>query len=758
MTILRCWETSTLALWFRLVASTLGGLWDRRLSRGGLSALARCARMAVVVAGILASVRGQSASDAASRLKAGVDALEKGNIDLAMGHLKAAEKKLPLVADYAAFWIAQAQSQSKNFEAVASALEPVWRVTPASPLAGRAAVLGAGALLELKKYKNAAQMLARVPEEQWPQPQGSMLMGQAKEGVGDPVLAAAYFQRVYFGYPLSDEAADAQAALARLEQQLGDRYPPVRPQARLERARKLLDGKQAERAQDEYERMIPLLSGLERDQARVRAAAVDYHGRKAETALGALQDIKVDNPEAEAERLYYVAACLRRLDREPAMLATLEELGRRAPTSLWRQKALVMAGNSMLVKNEVAAYVPLYRACAEAVPDSEDAAYCHWKVAWRSYLERRDSARADLQAHLMLYPGSDKAGAALYYLGRLSEQTGDFPAAKRYWTELETHFPNYYYAMTVRARLNRPEVIRAVPSPATDSFLAGLRLPERIRKADTSPDPATARRLERGRLLTSAGLERWAEGELRFGVRAGEHPVPLAMELAESAARRGSYDVSIRYIIGTMPDYLFMRRDAAPIQFWKLAFPFPYRAKIERYARAQKLDPFLVAALIRQESLFDKDVVSYAKAIGLMQVMPGTGRELGRRVGLKNVRPASLKDADTNLRIGTYYLRRQLDSRDGNVEETLAGYNAGPSRIPLWRGWAEYREPSEFVETIPFAQTRDYVQIITRNADIYRWLYANEPVTPEVAPAVKRTVRPAPKSTRKAKPRAKRKK
>ena len=723
MTMPHCWELNILARWFRTAA---------------------------LLAGVALSAGAQSADDAAARLKAGADALEKGSLDLALSHFAAAKAKLPLLADYTAFWTAQAYAQNKNFQAVAAALDPVWRTKAGSPLAGRAAVLGARALLELNQPQAALQLLARVPQEQLPQPQGSLVLGQANEQAGDPLSAAVHFQRVYFGYPLSDEEPDAKAALTRLEAQLGERYPPAMPQARLERAQKLLDSNQPGRAQDEFERMIPLLGGLERDQARVRAAAADYYARKTDVALRALRSLPVTNPDADAERLYYIASCYRRLERESEMLATLDELERRAPSSVWRQKALLLAANSLLVKNEAAAYTPLFRACADSVPDTEDAAHCHWKVVWRSYLERRPSALTELRAHLTLYPGSDKAGAALYYLGRLSEQAGDFPAAKRYWTELETHFPNYYYAMTVRARLKRAEVIQAAASLATDNFLAGLRFPERIHKADTVVDPITAQRIERGRLLARAGLDKWAEGEMRFGVRAGERRVPLAMEMAETAARRGTYDVSIRYIIGTLPDYLFMNRDAAPIRFWKLAFPFPYRAKIERYAREQHLDPFLVAALIRQESLFDKDVVSYAKAIGLMQVMPGTGRELGRRVGLGAVRPPSLKNPDTNLKIGTYYLRRQLDARAGSIEETLAGYNAGPTRIPTWRSWAEYREPSEFVENIPFAQTRDYVQIITRNADIYRWLYANEPVAREETPVVK----PVSKSPAKSKVRA----
>jgi soluble lytic murein transglycosylase len=731
MTMTRCWELSTLARWFRAAA---------------------------LLAAVLTDLSAQTANDAVSRVKAGVDALEKGSIDLALGHLRAVQPKLPLIADYTAFWIAQAHSQNKDYEAVAPALEPVWRAAPVSPLAGRAAALGARALLELNQHQAALRILARVRPDQLQQPESSLLLGQAQERAGDLVSAAVHYQKVFFGYPFSEEEPEARAALSRLEQQLGERYPPAMPQARLERAQKLLDGKQAGRAQDEYERMIPLLGGLERDQARVRAAAADYHARRTGAALDALRDLRVESPEADAERFYHIVLCLRRLERESEMLAAVSEVGRRVPASLWRQKALLMAANSLLVKNEVAAYTPLYRACADAVPESEDAANCHWKVVWRSYLERRPNAPSELRAHLALYPGSEKAGAALYYLGRLSEHAGDVPAAKRFWTELEARFPNYYYAMLARPRLLRTEVARAGPSPATDQFLTGIRFPERIRKSDTSIDPGTALRLERGRLLARAGLDKWAEGEMRYGIRNGERRMPLAMEMAESAARRGSYDVSIRYIIGTMPDYLFMSRDGAPIRFWKLAFPFPYRAKIERYARERGLDPFLVAALIRQESLFDKDVVSYAKAIGLMQVMPGTGRELGRRMGLRNVRPASLKNADTNLNIGTYYLRRQLDAREGSVEETLAGYNAGPTRIPMWRGWAEYHEPSEFVENIPFAQTRDYVQIIARNADIYRWLYANEPVAPEAAPVAKAAAKTPAKPKTKAKSSAKRSK
>jgi soluble lytic murein transglycosylase len=231
-------------------------------------------------------------------------------------------------------------------------------------------------------------------------------------------------------------------------------------------------------------------------------------------------------------------------------------------------------------------------------------------------------------------------------------------------------------------------------------------------------------------LLETAGLERYAESEMRYGARNGANPWALALRMAETASRRGAHGQAVRYIKGTVPGYLFLPREAAPERFWRLAFPFPYHARIEQLSRQHGLDQFLVASLIRQESEFDPLAVSYAGAIGLMQVMPPTGREQARRLRLGRSSVARLKNPDFNLQLGTDYLRRMLSARNGNVEETLAGYNAGGSRVKLWETWGPFKEPNEFVETIPFTQTRDYVQIILRNRDIYRWLYAGTPAPP----------------------------
>src|SRR5262249_34698913 len=144
----------------------------------------------------------------------------------------------------------------------------------------------------------------------------------------------------------------------------------------------------------------------------------------------------------------------------------------------------------------------------------------------------------------------------------------------------------------------------------------------------------------------------------------------------------------------------------------RLAFPIPYRRPLEEHSRQQSLDPYLVAALVRQESEFNTKAVSRSNAYGLTQVLPSTGRQVSKKLGMGKFRANMLFLPDTNLRIGTYYLRSLLDQLDGQSEQALASYNAGKRHVTSWMTWAQFREPAEFVESIPFNETRNYVQSV----------------------------------------------
>ena len=155
----------------------------------------------------------------------------------------------------------------------------------------------------------------------------------------------------------------------------------------------------------------------------------------------------------------------------------------------------------------------------------------------------------------------------------------------------------------------------------------------------------------------------------------------------------------------------------------RVVYPFPYRALIEARAHEAGVDPYLVAGLIRQESAFESAIASGAGAVGLMQIMPATGRNLAARAGLSGFHTAALETPEVNVRLGTDFLATLLDRYDGHLPLALSAYNAGPTRANRWRRMPEASDPHRFTERIPFAETRGYVKCVTRNRALYRWLY-----------------------------------
>lgn len=670
----------------------------------------------------LARAHPRDSTGALALLAAGAIEAAGKQYDQAARHLAEAGRRLPALADYAAYWQATAQFAAEEYGAVQGTLAAVWGHTPASPLSSRAVMLAARADVKAGRSKDALALL-KQHYDGLPQPQGDMALAEAYEAAGDLVNAAIYDQRVYYGYPLSSQASAAASDSTRMREELGDNYPPAMPQTMLARAMKLLGAGQEKKARQELEELIPMLGGAERDLARVRVGVADYQAEDNGGAFRYLRSLEVSSAEADAERLYYLMAAARRLNNLDEVTRVLEQMARLYPRSPWRLKALVWAGNYYLLANQADAYEPLYRTCYEGFPKEPQAGYCHWKVAWAFYIRRKPEAAAMLRDQLRDYPDSDKSPAALYFLGRLAENDRDYAAARAYYDELNTYYPNYYYASLARERLREAAVRGAKPAAQTVEYLRGIPFPQRVRTKEFEPDAASRLRIERARLLASAGLDDWADGELKFGAQTGDQPQVLAMELARLAEKRSAPDLAIRWVKHYAAGYLNLPLDSAPQTFWRLAFPMPYRQELERYSRQVSLDPFLVAALVRQESEFNPKAVSRAKAYGLTQILPQTGRELARRLKLGRYRTSMLFQPSVNLRLGTNYLKSLIDQLGGKWEVALASYNAGKSRAVAWLNWADFREAPEYIETIPITETRNYIETVFRNAEIYRRLY-----------------------------------
>jgi soluble lytic murein transglycosylase len=590
------------------------------------------------------------------------------------------------------------------------------------------------ALLSLDKPKDAVRLL-ETHYATLAQPAGGFLFAQALQQAGQRDRAAAAYARVYFEYPQSAEAAQAGDAWKALGS------PGAEPKAYLMRTERAGAG-QAAAIRSEMQAVSAKWAAPDRELALVRVWALEARARKYVEAKQALAALKLEAPEADAERFWNLYQISKRLGLEADRRAALDRLAKLHASSPFYMEALLQEGYRHLTENDYGAYEPLYKACADHFERSEKASFCHWKVAWSSYFRRRSDAEALMRDHLLRFPASEKANAALYFLGRLAEGRGETGKARAYFDSVIERFPNTYYALVSAERVANARIRSATPSAEVMGWVSGLAWPARSALPNAESTTAKTRR-ERANLLQMAGLDNYAEAEFRAGAKEETVPLALTTDLAEFLSRVGETHRGLRSVKGLLPGYLYFPWDQAGERFWRVAFPLPFQREVELYSREHGVDPYLVAGLIRQESEFNPKVISVANAYGLTQILPSTGRELSRRIGLSGFTTTKLFDPAINLRLGTYYIRMLLKSCDGRWEEVLAAYNAGAGRVRKWRTFGEYREPAEFIETIPFDETREYVQSVLRNAAVYRKLYEGKSVAihstnePRSSPAAK---------------------
>ncbi|MGB7761705.1 MAG: hypothetical protein WBL61_17870, partial [Bryobacteraceae bacterium] len=405
------------------------------------------------------------------QLALGVVAYEQKDYQTAAADLRKARPKLPRIADYVGYYLAAARVEAGDFADVARDLDPVHR-PPSSPLAGRAWVL------EARARQNAdpagAVKLLRDHYAELPEPEGGLTLADCYVAAGDPASAADFLERADAQFVTGEAASRAADALRSLQERMGDKFPQPLPQQLLHRADRLLEARKYAEARTEFEAAAEKLNASERDQALVRASAAEFLDGHAGAACEALNRMKLDAGEADAERFYYVAECAHQAGDEAPAIAALDRLNGQYPKSPWRLKALLAAAGRSWVRNQPQTYLPLYQAAYENFPGDPQAAQWHWRVAFRAYFERRNDAEYLLREQLRNYPGAAQAAAALYFLGRLAEEQQDFGAARLYFERVVTAMEGYYFAGEARERLRRTEVRNAGGAPKAAAFLAGL--------------------------------------------------------------------------------------------------------------------------------------------------------------------------------------------------------------------------------------------------------------------------------------------
>ena len=326
------------------------------------------------------------------------------------------------------------------------------------------------------------------------------------------------------------------------------------------------------------------------------------------------------------------------------------------------------------------------------------------RLALLAYHEGRyEEARALLAEYRERYPEADWAQGAIYWSGKVAEALGDTQGASAFYARALRFNPLDYYA------------ILAEPRTGTDR-LATIRLGEAEPLPDLDPIHATA--LRRMNTLREVGWPERARREYRGASERGPstYGAVLAFAHALNAAewtREGIREGWRAQALGggwTRP-------------LLEAIYPLPFREALVAAAERNGLSPHFVAGLSRRESMFDPDIRSVANAIGLMQLLPETARDVSSRAGLAGYRRHQLTVPQVNLMLGTRYLSEVLGRFGGFDIAGMISYNAGPHRYTTWRDFPEFSDEEKLVERIPYRETREYVRAVTELADIYRFLY-----------------------------------
>jgi len=608
-------------------------------------------------------------------------------------------------------------------------------------LADYALYFGARAATAARRRNDARDLLARLlaehPDSVWTS-RAALLAGALARAGGDLEAARVWLATARTGLPAgSDRWAWATVTLAEIAHQALDDGTALDLARGVRRARPhSLADKRARRLTDRIRRARPdLLAGPEAaaDEAEMRLGEGDVAGARAaasatldsgpagpvraralwvrgqaEHALGRATEAEATclavaetGTEPLAPRALAAAARWRwNADEDEQALRLFHDTARRFPGSSAAPEALYAIGRIHQEAGRYDASHAAYVELAARYPRAALAADARWRAGWVRYLASDFRGAASWFARLAERSARSPRVAAEYWHARTLERLGREEEARARLAHVADRHPASYYAALADARLGRP-----APAPV---------LPP-VERTPFPPDLGGAHG-ERARLLFGLALPQFARLEL-------DAQQPLVSGPGERHRLLRAYNA-----IGAPGAALRLAHEMRPRSPGALrgyVYPLGYWPEVRAESAARGLDPLLVVALIRQESLFDPEAVSAADAHGLMQLMPATARDLARDAGGHAPDRTRLHDPAANIALGTTLLRRLLDRYDGSVVKALAAYNAGEDAVAKWERRYGSRAEDEFVELVSFRETRDYVKAVLRNYRMYVRIYSS---------------------------------
>ena len=628
-------------------------------------------------------------------------------------HLADGSKTVPdgALADYTDYLTAQAFLQNNQLPQAETVLDNFAQKYPDSIFVDSVPILRAN--LMVQEGDPQAALATLNPHRQEPvagHADFQLALAKSEAMAGHTAEAQQLFEHVYLDYPLSIEAGVARSQLA-----TNGVLATLPVDERRRHADALYNAGHFNDAEDEYRSLAAQSNVDEASRNALLVAAAECDWKLHRLSPNQLNSIPDTDDDTGARRMYLLMELARDRGDATTQQSIVAQMETRFPTSAWLAEALYSSGNMYLLLKDYPHAITYYGELAARFPTNKYAPSAHWRTGWLNYrLGQYPEAARLFDEQIRVYAGGKEIPSALYWRGRIYEEQEQKPAsAAAYYRTILRVFPHYYYAMLAQDRLTHLGSV-------TPDTIAGLDALQPVTIPELTDDvPEDDPHVVKARLLANAGLNEYIAPEIHASDGSDEWG---AFAEAEIYASYGESWRAMRLLKRAIPFYTSAPIEAIPVAYWRILFPQNFWPDIKADAERNGLDPYMVASLIRQETEFNPGAVSNKNAYGLMQLLPAVGRSLARQEGIAHFTTSELLNPSTNIRLGTLYLKQTLDKFGGQAEYAFAAYNAGDDRVIDWQSVGNYHGIDEFVESIPFTETREYVQAILRNEQIYREL------------------------------------
>ncbi len=633
------------------------------------------------------------------------------------------EEKTEL-ADYAMWLRGKAFLQAGNRVAAHQVFAELVQKYPTSMRATEANLIWAESLLNSGLGAEVPKVLQNLNDKK--NADALLLTAKSYEQAQNQAQAISFYRRLYFYGAGTKAATEAETKLNQFQEDL----TPKTPEEILARANDLYDQRkygEAGKAFDEYLRNFSKNVSTEIQLKRLKSYA---RSRQMASANLAFNAVPLSASEKE-EAFYEMAVGYAKARQWDDARNTISEMRQKFPKSDWTPKAMVAIADEAGSQRNRTDEDYFLKLTLAIYPESVYVAKAQFALAWKQHEAKNfEESSKLLTEHLAFYVDKDNTyrGQTGYWAARDSEKAGKTDEACALYDATVYRYGANWYGYLALDRLmvmRRQGKCQTPPKFPVNSLIP--RAVENLRVVTVAAETATAKELERAEKseeLATIGLFDWAMEELQLAKKTAENSPKINLALAKYYKKRGENVRALLALADSYPDYAQMFPEEMGQEEWDIFYPLIHWNEIKFWANKRNLDPYQVAGLIRQESVFNPKAASSARAYGLMQLLVPTARMMARKYSETNsssISATSLFYPPLNIELGTAYMREQLD-KYGRIEYMSVAYNAGPGRVVRWRQQLPL-EMDEFVEEIPFTETRGYVKGVIRNSAQYRRLY-----------------------------------